>query len=51
MRTQSYPLPFVPYVPKCRVRADILKIYHDMSANGTRFGRSKTTRRIQVRFY
>ncbi len=51
MRAQSYPLPSVPYVPKCRIRADILKIYHDTPANGAHFGRSKTTRRIQERFY
>jgi hypothetical protein len=51
MREQSYPLPSVPYVPKCRIRTDILRIYHDTPANGAHFGRYKTTRRIQERFY
>ncbi|CAF4691102.1 unnamed protein product, partial [Rotaria sp. Silwood2] len=50
-RKQQLPLPPVPYVPAGRIRADILKIYHDTPANGAHFGRDKTTRKIQERYY
>jgi transposase InsO family protein len=33
------------------MRADILKIYHDTPGNGAHFGRDKTTRKIQERYY
>ncbi|CAF4389893.1 unnamed protein product, partial [Didymodactylos carnosus] len=51
MRQQSHPLPSVPFVPKGRLRADILTIYHDTPANGAHFGRDKTIRRIQERYF
>ncbi|CAF0786973.1 unnamed protein product [Rotaria sordida] len=41
----------VPYVPEGRIRADILKIYHDTPANGAHFRRDKTIRKIQERYY
>ncbi|CAF1169236.1 unnamed protein product [Rotaria sordida] len=41
----------VPYVPEGRIRADILKIYHDTPANGAHFRRDKTTRKIQECYY
>ncbi|CAF4349571.1 unnamed protein product [Rotaria sp. Silwood2] len=50
-RKQQLPLPPVPYVPAGQIRADILKIYHDTPANGAHFGRDKTTRKIQERYY
>ena len=50
-RRQQLPLPAVPFVPEGRIRADILKIYHDTPANGAHFGRDKTTRKIQERYY
>ncbi|CAF1308488.1 unnamed protein product [Rotaria sordida] len=50
-RKQQLPLPSVPYVPAGRIRGDILKIYHDTPANGAHFGRDKTTRKIQERYY
>ncbi|CAF3306787.1 unnamed protein product, partial [Rotaria sp. Silwood2] len=50
-RKQQPPLPPVPYVPEGRIRADILKIYHDTPANGAHFGRDKTIRKIQERYY
>ena len=34
-----------------RIRVDILKIYHDTPGNGAHFGRDKTTRKIQERYY
>ncbi|CAF4276259.1 unnamed protein product, partial [Rotaria magnacalcarata] len=34
----------IPFVPAGRIRADILKIYHDTPGNGAHFGRDKTTR-------
>ncbi|CAF4400477.1 unnamed protein product, partial [Rotaria magnacalcarata] len=37
--------------PEGRIRADILKIYHDTPGNGAHFGRDKTTRKIQERYY
>ncbi|CAF1627537.1 unnamed protein product [Rotaria magnacalcarata] len=45
------PLPSVPFVPAGRIRADILKIYRDTPGNGAHFGRDKTTRKIQERYY
>ncbi|CAF4544808.1 unnamed protein product, partial [Rotaria sp. Silwood2] len=39
------------YVPVGRIRADILKIYHDTPGNGAHSGRDKTTRKIQERYY
>ncbi|CAF4291665.1 unnamed protein product, partial [Didymodactylos carnosus] len=48
MRRTSPP---VPFVPKGRIRSDIIKIYHDTPANGGHFGRNKTTRKIQARYY
>ena len=48
MRKTSPP---VPFVPKGRIRSDIIKIYHDTPANGGHFGRNKTTRKIQARYY
>ncbi|CAF4630268.1 unnamed protein product [Rotaria socialis] len=50
-RKQQLPLPSVPFVPAGRIRADILKIYHDTPGNGAHFGRDKTTRKIQERYY
>ncbi|CAF4819267.1 unnamed protein product, partial [Rotaria sp. Silwood2] len=50
-RKQQLPLSSVPYVPTGRIRADILKIYHDTPANGAHFGRDKTTRKIKERYY
>lgn len=43
--------PLVPFVPKGRIRVDILKIYHDTPAKGANSGRDKTTRKIQERYY
>ena len=51
LRKQQSPLPSVPFVPVGRIRADILKIYHDTPGNGAHFGRDKTTRKIQERYY
>ena len=51
LRRQRSPLPLVPFVPVGRMRADILKIYHDTPGNGAHFGRDKTTRKIQERYY
>jgi hypothetical protein len=51
LRKQHPPLPLVPFVPSGRMRADILKIYHDTPGNGAHFGRDKTTRKIQERYY
>jgi hypothetical protein len=48
MRKSSPP---VPFVPKGRIRSDIIKIYHDTPANGSHFGRNKTTQKIQARYY
>ncbi|CAM4752586.1 unnamed protein product [Rotaria magnacalcarata] len=50
-RKQQLPLSSVPFVPAGRIRADILKIYHDTPSNGAHFGRDKTTRKIQERYY
>ncbi|CAF4598377.1 unnamed protein product, partial [Rotaria magnacalcarata] len=50
-KKQQMPLPSVPFVPAGRIRADILKIYHDTPGNGAHFGRDKTTRKIQERYY
>ncbi|CAF3121535.1 unnamed protein product, partial [Rotaria sp. Silwood2] len=50
-RKQQLPLSPVPYVPIGRIRADILKIYHDTPANGAHFERDKTIRKIQERYY
>lgn len=41
----------VPCVPAGSIRSDILKIYHDTAANGAHFGRDKTLRKIQSRYY
>ncbi|CAF1667406.1 unnamed protein product, partial [Adineta ricciae] len=51
LRKQKSPLPAVPFVPRGRIRADILKIYHDTPGNGAHFGRDRTIRRIQERYY
>ncbi len=51
LRKQQSPLRSVPFVPVGRMRADILKIYHDTPGNGAHFGRDKTTRKIQERYY
>ena len=51
LRKQNVPLSSVPFVPQGRIRADILKIYHDTPGNGAHFGRDKTTRKIQERYY
>jgi hypothetical protein len=51
LRKQNTPLRSVPFVPPGRIRADILKIYHDTPGNGAHFGRDKTTRKIQERYY
>ncbi len=51
LRKQKLPLQPVPFVPAGRMRADILKIYHDTPGNGAHFGRDKTTRKIQERYF
>ena len=51
LRKQNTPLSPVPFVPSGRMRADILKIYHDTPGNGAHFGRDKTTRKMQERYY
>lgn len=51
MRKQQSLLPSVSCVPAGRMRADILKIYHDTPGNRAHFGRGKTTRKIQERYY
>jgi transposase InsO family protein len=51
MRKQAHLSRPVPYIPNCRIRSDIIKIYHDTPANGSHFGRYKTTRKIQERYY
>ena len=43
--------PPVPFVPRGRIRADIIKIYHDTPANGAHFGRNKTIEKIQRRYF
>ncbi|CAF5024393.1 unnamed protein product, partial [Rotaria sp. Silwood1] len=43
--------PPVPVIPKGRIRADIIKIYHDTPANGAHFGRDRTIHKIQQRYY
>lgn len=43
--------PPVPVVPKGRIRADIIKIYHDTPANGAHFGRDRTIKKIQQRYF
>jgi transposase InsO family protein len=48
MRKSSPP---VPYVPKGRLRSDIMKIYHDTPANGAHFVRNKTTQKIKQRYF
>ena len=50
-RKQQPPLPSVPFVPKGRLRADVLKICHDTPTNEAHFGRDKTLRKIQERYY
>ncbi len=50
-RRQQPPLSSVPFVPTGRMCADILKIYHDTPGNGAHFGRDKTTRKIQERYF
>ena len=50
-RKQQPPFPSVPFVPEGRIRADLLKIYHDTPTNGAHFGRDKTLRKIQERYY
>lgn len=41
----------VPFVPRGRIRSDIIKIYHDTPANGSHFGRDKTVRKIKERYF
>lgn len=43
--------PPVPFVPKGRIRSDIIKIYHDTPANGAHFGRNKTIQKIKQRYF
>ena len=43
--------PPVPFVPKGRIRSDIIKIYHDTPANGAHFGRNRTIHKIRQRYY
>jgi len=49
LTTKSFPQ--VPFVPKGRIRSDIIKIYHDTPANGAHFGRDKTIHKIQQRYF
>jgi transposase InsO family protein len=49
LKTKSFPQ--VPFVPRGRIRSDIIKIYHDTPANGAHFGRDKTIHRIQQRYF
>ena len=51
LRKQKPPLKSVPFVPAGHLRAIILKMYHDTPGNGAHFGRDKTTRKIQERYY
>ena len=51
MRKQQSPLQPAPFVPKGRMRMDIMKIYHDTPANGSHFGRDRTTKKIQERYF
>ncbi|CAF1689722.1 unnamed protein product, partial [Adineta ricciae] len=44
-------IPPVPFIPKGRIRADIIKIYHDTPANGAHFGRDRTIHTIKKRYY
>ncbi len=43
--------PSVPFVPKGRIRSDIIKIYHDTPANGAHFGRDRTIQKIRQRYF
>ena len=43
--------PPVPYVPHGELRRPILKIYHDIAANGAHFGRDKTIHKIKTRYF
>lgn len=43
--------PPVPFVPKGKLRATILKIYHDTAANGAHFGRDRTIYKIKTRYF
>ena len=43
--------PPVPFVPKERIRSDVIKIYHDTPANGAHFGRNKTIQKIRKRYF
>ncbi|CAF1390000.1 unnamed protein product [Rotaria sordida] len=49
MMTKS--LPQVPFVPKGRIRPDIIKIYHDTPANGAHFCRDRAIHEIQQRYF
>jgi hypothetical protein len=51
LRKQQPPLSPVPFVPAGRMRADILKIYHDTPGNGAHFGRDRTIKKIQQRYF
>ncbi len=51
LRKQKPPLKAVPFVPAGRMRTDILKVYHDTTGNGAHFGRDKTIRKIQERYF
>ncbi|CAF1573296.1 unnamed protein product [Didymodactylos carnosus] len=50
MRRQK-PKLSVPFVPAGKLRVSILKAYHDTPANGAHFGRDKTLKRIQERYF
>ncbi|CAF3599282.1 unnamed protein product [Rotaria socialis] len=43
--------PRIPFVPKGRIRSDIIKIYHDTPANGAHFSRNKTTQKVRQRSF
>lgn len=43
--------PPVPFVPKSKLRATILQIYHDTAANGAHFGRDRTIYKIKTRYF
>ena len=51
LRKQNSPQQSVPFVPAGQMRASILKAYHDTPSNGAHFGRDKTLRKIQDRYY
>ena len=50
-RKRTTPAKSVPYVPAGQMRASILKAYHDTPGNGAHFGRDKTLKKIQDRYF